>query len=431
MSAAYYPEAQQPPGGPTSESPAAGLANSGIGALEQFPSVGTRRAAGGLNPDLLRPQLLDIGMTPGTAHEFVAQLSGSAAQPVIAQYWFAGGQDNAGTPFDDMEQARFALTYGYGRGLLGLFSQSDPGVKLSVGINVDAEGNLLEAAADNIDIFMIDPGDLPPGADSRMLITLLQHFDIELAPTGRVTIWALDSLPTRDALGHQIDPSQTPLAKSLTLALSAWGLTADFEVVPAEKNSLSLVANWRQAATTESAANADPASITEAANDEPQQGLYVSRPVEPASAQRIFSLGQSMLIGDINRVPPDKMHVTVVRSPNDLRDGEIFTPQTDPLTILPPDDANATWQLIKLGNGIVLRFEAPALKARWEEARQQGAGWTYGDSYVAHVTVAYEIGQDFAPLPVTPFPITLGGERVEPFDAQWVQRQGLGANGDS
>ncbi|APR96369.1 hypothetical protein PATSB16_30310 [Pandoraea thiooxydans] len=425
LSAAYYPDAQQPQNDPGEQSPAVWLANSRVGALDQFPSPAARRAASQLNPDLLQAQLLDIGLTPGTAQEFVAQLSGSANQHVIAQYWFAGGRDNAGTPFDEMEHERFGLTYGYGRGLLGLFSQSDPGVKLSVGIDVDAEGNLLEAAANNIDIFMIDPGDLPPGADSRMLITLLQHFDIELAPTGRATIWALDSLPTRDALGHQIDPSQTPLAKSLTLALSAWGLTADFEVVPAEKNSLSLVAHWHQAATT------DAPLATETVNEVPQQGLYVSRPVDPASAQHILGLGQSALSGDINWVPPDKMHVTVVRSPNDLRDGEIFTPQTDPLTILPPDDANATWQLIKLGNGVVLRFEAPALKARWEETRQQGAGWTYGDTYVAHVTVAYEIGQGSESIPVAPFPITLGGERVEPFDAQWVQRQGLGAKDNS
>ncbi|MBU6492619.1 MAG: EAL domain-containing protein, partial [Burkholderiales bacterium] len=428
VSAAYYPEAQQPPGGPTSESPAAGLANSGIGALEQFPSVGTRRAASGLNPDLLRAQLLDIGMTPGTAQEFVAQLSAPSPQHAVPRYWFADGRDagdHASTPFNDSEHERFGLTYGYGRGLLGLFSASDPKVKLSVGINVDAEGYLLDPAADKFNIFMIDRGDLPPGAGSRMLLTLLQHFDIGLAPTGRATIEAIVDQSAIDAFEHQTDPAQTRLARSLARALSAHGLSAEFEFKGENKDGLSLEANWHQTVAT------DAPSATESANDAPQQGLYVSRPVDPASAQHILDLGQSALTGDINWVPPNKMHVTVVRSPNDLRDGEIFTPQTEPLTIVPPDDPSAVWQLLKLGNGIVLRFEAPALKARWEEARQQGAGWTYGDSYVAHVTVAYEIGQDFAPLPVTPFPITLGGERVEPFDAQWVPRQGLGANSDS
>lgn len=158
-----------------------------------------------------------------------------------------------------------------------------------------------------------------------------------------------------------------------------------------------------------------------------EPGLYVSRQVDPASAARILALAEQTLSAHevpaerMILVPPDKMHVTVVRSPNPLR--EELQPDLGPLDI----SAQTDWHLIRLGDGIALRFDAPALKARWEAARAKGAGWTYDADYVAHVTVTYDAqGVEFPPIPLKPdFPLRLLGERAEPFNANWVAEQRL------
>lgn len=174
------------------------------------------------------------------------------------------------------------------------------------------------------------------------------------------------------------------------------------------------------------AAFASPAAAaTISRGNEP--GLYVSRQVDPASAVRILALAKQTLSAHgvpaerMILVPPDKMHVTVVRSPNPLR--EELPPDLEPLDI----SAQTDWHLIRLGDGIALRFDAPALKARWEAARARGAGWTYDSDYVAHVTVTYDAqGAEFAPIPLKPdFALRLLGERAEPFDANWVAQQRL------
>lgn len=154
-----------------------------------------------------------------------------------------------------------------------------------------------------------------------------------------------------------------------------------------------------------------------------ETGLYISRQVEPESAQRIFALAiETLGVPPETLVPPDKMHVTVVRSPTSLR--EPFLPDLRPLEVV----AHTDWHLVRLGAGIALRFDAPALKTRWLLAKEKGAGWTYGDSdYVAHVTITYNAhGLEFEPIPLRPdFPLKLRGERAESFDPKWVKHQGL------
>jgi len=155
-----------------------------------------------------------------------------------------------------------------------------------------------------------------------------------------------------------------------------------------------------------------------------ERGLYVSRQVDPESAagirrevQRV--LAETGLLGDLTFVPDDLMHVTVVRSPNDLPEGREFAPQTEELLM------HLTAQIARLGKGLVLRLNAPELQARWQAAKDQGAGWTYDGGYVAHVTLSYEWnGPDFEPVAVN-LTIRLHGETVAPFDSKWVERKGL------
>ena len=122
-------------------------------------------------------------------------------------------------------------------------------------------------------------------------------------------------------------------------------------------------------------------------------------------------------------VPDELMHVTIVRSPNSLREGETLAMQHGNLTI----DAQGRRQLKRLGDGIVLAFEAKPLHARWAEARAKGAGWLYPGDYIAHVSVCYNAQHlAFEPIDLdTRFPITLSGERAEPFNRNWVPDNGL------
>ena len=171
------------------------------------------------------------------------------------------------------------------------------------------------------------------------------------------------------------------------------------------------------------AAEAPPSTAVVEGVAQPEPvGLYVSRQVDPASAELILGLAREALGPDAHLVPPEQMHVTVVRSRTDLRPGEEFVPQTEPLTIIPAPDA--TWQIIRLGTGAVLRFEEPSLEARFLEAQGQGAASDYPGPYLVHITLSYDIAE-FEPKTASAFPITLEAETAVPYNSNWVAEQGL------
>jgi len=160
-----------------------------------------------------------------------------------------------------------------------------------------------------------------------------------------------------------------------------------------------------------------------------EPGLYISRQVEESSAQRLLDMAAEALrehgisTEGMTLVPPDKIHVTVVRSPNPLSPGETLEPLAEPVTI----DLRTGCYLERLGDRIVLRFNAPALEQRWEAATQKGAGWEYDGGYIPHVTITYDPkGANFEPIAIRPdLDLTLLGEHAVPFDPHWVKRQGL------
>ena len=179
-----------------------------------------------------------------------------------------------------------------------------------------------------------------------------------------------------------------------------------------------------------------PASRSSAATDAHRfvngfgdAGLYVSRLVVPGTTDRIRRVTVDTLkargldVSGLTMVPDELMHVTIVRSPNSLREGQTLALQPDKLTI----DAQGSRQLKRLGDGIVLAFEAKPLHERWAEARTKGAGWLYPGDYIAHVSVCYNAQHlNFEPIDLdTKFPITLSGERAEPFNGNWVPDNGL------
>jgi hypothetical protein len=180
-----------------------------------------------------------------------------------------------------------------------------------------------------------------------------------------------------------------------------------------------------------------PASRSSAATDTPDTpgtrrfvngfgdaGLYVSRLVIPGVTDQIRQVTVDTLkargldVSKLKMVPDELMHVTIVRSPNSLREGETLELQHDDLTI----GAQGSRQLKRLGDGIVLAFEAKQLHERWAQARTKGAGWLYPGDYIAHVSVCYNAQHlRFDPIDVdSALPITLSGERAEPFNGNWV-----------
>jgi len=67
------------------------------------------------------------------------------------------------------------------------------------------------------------------------------------------------------------------------------------------------------------------------------------------------------------------------------------------------------------GRTLVLKFFSPYLHFRFQEAIAAGATYDY-DEYKPHITLSYDIGDDFAweDLPAIEFPLTIIGEYSEP-----------------
>lgn len=125
--------------------------------------------------------------------------------------------------------------------------------------------------------------------------------------------------------------------------------------------------------------------------------LYVSRPLLNGGALRAWARAA----GFTHALPAEDMHVTIAFSRAPV-DWAAVPPDTRPLAMELGSDGPQ--RVKRLGKAIVLRFEAPALAARWRAFRQAGASWDHPE-YQPHVTITYR------PPPRLPTP----PEQMEPF----------------
>ncbi|AKJ67286.1 hypothetical protein PATSB16_09470 [Pandoraea thiooxydans] len=220
--------------------------------------TGTQAAVSALDPVRMTNALLDVGVSEDTAQAFVAQLNQAAhsggpgpLDPVRSVNVTAADTPGWAMPFDPRERARLGLEYTARTedSTFTAFTRADKDVDLY--IDVDArEGGRSDDWARVTNILSFYRGHLPKGGGSRLLVSLLDHFNLTPAPGGQIVFEGIVNKATKNAFANGTDPAQTPLAISLTRALGAWGLDVEqFRFTTDKHGSLSLVAQLRNAGT--------------------------------------------------------------------------------------------------------------------------------------------------------------------------------------
>lgn len=154
--------------------------------------------------------------------------------------------------------------------------------------------------------------------------------------------------------------------------------------------------------------------------------LYVSRPLTPASAARVYDWCAEQ--GIKNPVPPELLHVTQVHS-------STAAPGLKPLDTLldVPEKSRYLTSLGKDGKALVMMIRSPEMQARFKEAAAAGASYDF-PQYVTHITLSYDAsgGPDWMMIDAPEFPIQLGPEEFKANDEKWAEKNGLRklANGD-
>jgi 8-oxo-dGTP pyrophosphatase MutT (NUDIX family) len=170
---------------------------------------------------------------------------------------------------------------------------------------------------------------------------------------------------------------------------------------------------------------AEEAAEPEHAADAGPKTLYVNRPLKNAAAL----VEWARAAGFKETLAPDDMHVTIAYSREPLawppaQEGDQSTPAGRKRTLERLGDAGA----------IVLRFEDPALAARWQELRDAGASYDYPE-YKPHVTFAISDEPDAIDLAsIEPYvgPLEFGPEEfAELPKGDWAAKAKAGMVGDA
>lgn len=142
--------------------------------------------------------------------------------------------------------------------------------------------------------------------------------------------------------------------------------------------------------------------------------LYVCRPLENADEFIAWAKTQ----GFPKTVPAEELHCTIIYSKQEMPAWP--DPDTDRVTI-----RNASGrEVMPLGDmgAVVLKFNAPMFKERWQELHDLGAKSDYPD-YTAHVTITYD-GADVDLENVEPFTgaLQFGPEKLKEIDPDWSDK---------
>lgn len=143
-------------------------------------------------------------------------------------------------------------------------------------------------------------------------------------------------------------------------------------------------------------------------------GLYVRRRLTPVSAASFRAWAIREGFEDV--LEPEDLHATIVYSRKFIE----WSPLADSVSVYSPNRS-----VIPLGDkgAKVLRFECPALKARWQLAKDRGGSWPHEGGFKPHVTITYAPGGPI-PAAVRPFGAVLsfGPEVAQPLDPDWAAR---------
>lgn len=159
-----------------------------------------------------------------------------------------------------------------------------------------------------------------------------------------------------------------------------------------------------------------------------EAGLYVSRPLMPESAKRLYDWAVEQ--GIQNVVPADKMHVTQLHSEK-LPEG--FQPDEFSMELLTVDMDGRFVSPIGDKGAMCLFIRSPQLSQRFKQGLALGADWSF-PYFRPHVTLTYDGGNvdifDWSMLDAPNFPILLGPEKFESNNKEWVEENGLRKSAD-
>lgn len=155
-------------------------------------------------------------------------------------------------------------------------------------------------------------------------------------------------------------------------------------------------------------------------------GTFVGAHLGPKTVERLAQWCAEARIP--NPVSKDEMHITVVISKDRSID---FPPQTfEPMLLV--DKSTYEFKLFgKENNVLVLAMECRELADIHTKAlADYGLTWDF-PSYIPHVTLSYDVGQDFDldALTLPRFPIYIKELYVTPYDTDWTPKEAIKEDG--
>lgn len=207
----------------------------------------------------------------------------------------------------------------------------------------------------------------------------------QYATNGTIPATAL----TEVVKGGLIERGQWPGAEAAYDEADAEGDVPDIEAEPTEAEEAEEAA--RVAVAQETVRN--PAGPPQqrnrlAANDAAPRSLYVRRDVINQGDLKRWAKQQGFA------TTVDDMHVTLARSTaavDWMKVGQEYAWSSDPdgkLTV----PAGGPRLVDTLGRATVLLFSNTSLQWRWQDIRDKGAAWPYGDDFQPHITLTYDPG---------------------------------------
>jgi 2'-5' RNA ligase len=146
-----------------------------------------------------------------------------------------------------------------------------------------------------------------------------------------------------------------------------------------------------------------------------EAGLYSSLGMHPKSAEELEKFAKKYKIK--NYTPKDKMHTTVLSTKNEIK----YKPTKRKVNI---DPKTYKWELLGPNKDVLaLTFKNKHLEKQYERAKKAGAEFKYPE-FKQHTTIAYKWNKrkSIDKLPVPKFGLTFHGEKVSPFDDNWLKK---------
>lgn len=111
-----------------------------------------------------------------------------------------------------------------------------------------------------------------------------------------------------------------------------------------------------------------------------EDGIYISLELDEKSQDNMYQWAKE---NNIEIIPKEKLHTTVVYSTKSINKWP------GNKNIKPIEIDNSTYEIIKLGEILVIKYSNKKIENFWKYTQKLGATWDFPD-YLPHVTVIYD-----------------------------------------